>query len=37
MLYASLAAALWGARVGCVSLRGDDYPATRSTHCARAA
>ena len=28
MLYASLAAALWGARVGCVSLRGDDYPAT---------
>jgi sugar/nucleoside kinase (ribokinase family) len=28
MLYASLAAALWGARVGCVSLRGDDYPAS---------
>ena len=27
MLYASLAASLWGARVGCVSLRGDDYPA----------
>ncbi len=27
ILYASLAAALWGARVGCVSLRGDDYPA----------
>jgi sugar/nucleoside kinase (ribokinase family) len=27
MLYASLAAAMWGARVGCVSLRGDDYPA----------
>lgn len=27
MLYASLAAALWSARVGCVSLRGDDYPA----------
>lgn len=26
MLYASLAAALWGARAGCVSLRGDDYP-----------
>lgn len=26
ILYASLAAALWGARVGCVSLRGDDYP-----------
>lgn len=26
MLYASLAAALWGARVGCVSLLGDDYP-----------
>lgn len=24
--YASLAASLWGARVGCVSLRGDDYP-----------
>ena len=24
--YASLSAALWGARVGCVSLRGDDYP-----------
>jgi sugar/nucleoside kinase (ribokinase family) len=27
MLYASLAAALWSGRVGCVSLRGDDYPA----------
>jgi sugar/nucleoside kinase (ribokinase family) len=27
MLYASLAAALWGVRVGCVSLAGDDYPA----------
>ena len=27
MLYASLATALWGARTGCVSLRGDDYPA----------
>jgi sugar/nucleoside kinase (ribokinase family) len=26
ILYASLAAALWGARTGCVSLRGDDYP-----------
>lgn len=26
MLYASLAAALWGARAGCVSLQGDDYP-----------
>ncbi len=26
MLYASLAAALWGAQVGCVSLRGEDYP-----------
>ena len=26
MLYASLAAVLWGARVGCVSLRGADYP-----------
>ena len=26
ILYASLAAALWGARVGCVSLRGNDYP-----------
>jgi sugar/nucleoside kinase (ribokinase family) len=26
ILYASLAAALWGARAGCVSLRGDDYP-----------
>jgi len=26
ILYASLAAALWGTRVGCVSLRGDDYP-----------
>jgi sugar/nucleoside kinase (ribokinase family) len=26
-LYASLAAALWGLRVGVVSLRGDDYPA----------
>ncbi len=28
MLYASLAAALWGVRVGCVSLRGNDYPPT---------
>ena len=28
ILYASLAAALWGTRVGCVSLRGDDYPAS---------
>lgn len=27
VLYASLSAALWGTRVGCVSLRGDDYPA----------
>src|SRR5258708_25537684 len=27
MLYAALAATLWGARVGCVSLRGADYPA----------
>jgi sugar/nucleoside kinase (ribokinase family) len=27
ILYASLAAALWGARTGCVSLRGEDYPA----------
>jgi len=26
ILYASLAAALWGARAGCVSVRGDDYP-----------
>ena len=26
ILYASLAAALWGARVGCVSLLGNDYP-----------
>jgi sugar/nucleoside kinase (ribokinase family) len=26
ILYGSLAAALWGARCGCVSLRGDDYP-----------
>lgn len=26
MLYSSLAAALWGARAGCVSLQGDDYP-----------
>ena len=26
ILYVSLAAALWGARAGCVSLRGDDYP-----------
>lgn len=26
MLYASLASVLWGARVGCVSLRGTDYP-----------
>lgn len=27
LLHASLGAALWGARVGCVSLYGDDYPA----------
>jgi len=27
ILYLSLAAALWGTRVGCVSVRGDDYPA----------
>ncbi len=27
MLYASLAAARYGTRAGCVSLRGDDYPA----------
>jgi len=27
MLYASLAASLWGLHVGCVSIRGDDYPA----------
>ena len=26
MLYASLAASLWGVRAGCVSLLGDDYP-----------
>jgi sugar/nucleoside kinase (ribokinase family) len=26
MLYAALAASLWGLRAGCVSLRGDDYP-----------
>jgi len=26
MLYAALAASLWGVRTGCVSLRGDDYP-----------
>ena len=26
MLYASLAASLWGVATGCVSLRGDDYP-----------
>jgi len=26
MLYAALAASLWGVRVGCVSLVGDDYP-----------
>src|SRR6266487_1385577 len=26
MLYASLAATLWDAHVGCVSLLGDDYP-----------
>ncbi len=26
MLYASLGASLWGARAGCVSLQGDDYP-----------
>jgi sugar/nucleoside kinase (ribokinase family) len=28
ILYASLAAARWGASVGCVSLLGDDYPPT---------
>jgi sugar/nucleoside kinase (ribokinase family) len=28
MLYASLAATLWSTRVGCVSLCGDDYPAS---------
>lgn len=27
VLYAALAASLWGARVGCASLCGDDYPA----------
>lgn len=27
VLYAALGASLWGARVGCVSLRGADYPA----------
>lgn len=27
VLYASLAAALWGVRVGVLSVRGDDYPA----------
>ena len=27
ILYGSLACALWGARPGCVSVRGDDYPA----------
>ena len=26
MLYASLAATLWGTRTGCVSVQGDDYP-----------
>ena len=26
MLYSSLAATLWGARTGCVSVQGDDYP-----------
>lgn len=26
ILYTSLAASLWGTSVGCVSLRGDDYP-----------
>jgi len=26
ILYGSLASALWGTSVGCVSLRGDDYP-----------
>jgi sugar/nucleoside kinase (ribokinase family) len=26
MLYAALAASLWGLRIGCVSLLGDDYP-----------
>ena len=26
MLYAALAASLWGVRAGCVSLLGDDYP-----------
>lgn len=28
MLYASLGCCLWGARAGCVSLRGEDYPET---------
>src|SRR5262249_36503751 len=28
MLYAALAASLWGVSTGCVSLRGDDYPST---------
>lgn len=35
MLYASLAAALWSARVGCVSLRGDDYPVEALEHLRR--
>lgn len=35
MLYASLAAALWSTRVGCVSLRGDDYPVEALEHLRR--
>lgn len=35
MLYASLASALWGVRTGCVSPRGDDYPAEALAELAR--
>jgi ribokinase len=35
MLYGSLGAALWNARVGCVSLRGEDYPAAALEHLRR--
>jgi ribokinase len=35
ILYGSLAAALWSARVGCASLRGTDYPADALAHLAK--
>lgn len=35
MLYSSLASVLWGAKVGCVSIRGEDYPADALAHLAK--